>query len=96
MELMLTLKPRMEINQAVTVVPILAPMMTPIDSVNVSKEALAKLTTMSVVAEEDWIIAVIEKPVRTARKRIDVAFARIERILSPARSSNASLITFIP
>jgi hypothetical protein len=53
MALILTLNPRMVINQAVIVVPILAPIMTLIDSVRVNKEALEKLTTISVVAEED-------------------------------------------
>ena len=53
MALMLTLKPKMEINQAVTVVPILAPMMTPMDSVRVNNPALAKLTTIRVVADDD-------------------------------------------
>ena len=51
--LILTLKPKMVINQAVIVVPILAPIITLIDSVNDSKEALEKLTTIKVVAEED-------------------------------------------
>ena len=48
-----TLKPRAEIIHAVTVVPILAPMITPIDWDKVSKPALTKLTTITVVAEED-------------------------------------------
>ena len=51
--LILTLNPNIVINQAVIVVPILAPIITLIDSVSVSKEALEKLTTMSVVAEDD-------------------------------------------
>ena len=51
--LMFILKPSKDISQAVTVVPMFAPMMTPIDSVSDSSDALAKLTTISVVAEED-------------------------------------------
>lgn len=50
---MSTLNPRAEINQAVTVVPILAPIMTPIDWVRVSRPAFTKLTTMTVVADDD-------------------------------------------
>ena len=93
---MLTLKPRMEISQAVTVVPIFAPIMTPIASGRVNRLALVKLTTISVVAEEDWITAVIVKPVSTAKKRFEVVVARIVRIRSPASSIRASLITFMP
>ena len=47
------LKPRIEIIQAVTVVPILAPMITPIACERVSSPALTKLTTSTVVALED-------------------------------------------
>ncbi len=53
MVLILTLKPRMVINHAVIVVPILAPIITLIDSVNVNNPALEKLTTIKVVAEDD-------------------------------------------
>ena len=48
-----TLKPRAEIIQAVTVVPILAPIITPIDCAKSNNPAFTKLTTMTVVAEED-------------------------------------------
>ena len=48
-----TLKPKMEISHAVKVVPILAPMITPMDSTKESKPAFTKLTTITVVAEED-------------------------------------------
>ena len=37
----------------VRVVPKFAPMITPIDSIRVSSWAFTKLTTMTVVAEED-------------------------------------------
>ena len=47
------LKPRIEMIQAVTVVQILAPMMTPIACESVSSPALTKLTTSTVVALED-------------------------------------------
>ena len=50
---MSTLKPRAEIIHAVTVVPMFAPIITPIDWESVSKPAFTKLTTITVVAEED-------------------------------------------
>ena len=48
-----TLKPKAEMIQAVTVVPILAPIITPMDCDKLSKPALTKLTTITVVADED-------------------------------------------
>lgn len=81
---MSTLNPKIEIIHAVTVVPILAPMMTLMDSASVSKPALTKLTTITVVAEEDWIRAVINTPVNTPVTRLVVIAVRILRSLSPA------------
>ena len=46
-------KPNKDIIHAVTVVPILAPIITPIDWAKVSKPAFTKLTTITVVADED-------------------------------------------
>ena len=94
--LMLTLNPNIVINHAVMVVPILAPMITLTASGKVSKEALEKLTTISVVAEEDCITEVMRKPVAMPKNRLDVMVARIERILLPASFNKESLITFIP
>ena len=54
-----TLNPKIEMIQAVTVVPMLAPIITLMDSASVSNPAFTKLTTITVVAEEDWIRAVI-------------------------------------
>ena len=51
--LILNLKPRIATNHPVIVVPIFAPIIMPIDSVRVSNPALTKLTTITVVAEED-------------------------------------------
>ena len=48
-----TLKPSNEIIQAVTVVPMLAPITTLMDWARLSNPALTKLTTIRVVAEED-------------------------------------------
>ena len=91
-----TLNPKIEIIHAVTVVPILAPMMTLMDSASVSKPALTKLTTITVVAEEDWIRAVINTPVNTPVTRLVVIAVRILRSLSPATFCKPSLIIFMP
>ena len=79
-----TLNPRAEMIQAVTVVPMFAPIMTPMDWDSVRRPALTKLTTMTVVAEEDWIRAVISIPVSTPVTRLVVIAVRILRSLSPA------------
>ena len=92
----LILNPRMEINHAVNVVPTLAPMMTPIEPIRSSKPALTKLTTITVVAEELWMMGVINKPVITPFTRLDVIAARMVLILLPATFCKASLIIFIP
>ena len=49
----LTLNPKSEMIQAVTVVPILAPIITVMDCSKVSNPAFTKLTTITVVADED-------------------------------------------
>ena len=82
--------------QAVNVVPRLAPMMTPMDSTRVRRPALTKLTTMTVVAEEDWIRLVVARPVRIAENLFFVIVAMTRRIPSPAVRWMASLITFMP
>ena len=49
---MFTEKPR-EVTQAVRVVPMFAPMMTPMALPRVRRPAFTKLTTMMVVADDD-------------------------------------------
>ena len=93
---MSTLNPKIEMIQAVTVVPILAPIITLMDSASVSNPAFTKLTTITVVAEEDWIRAVINTPVRTPVTRLVVIAVRILRNLSPATFCKPSLMIFIP
>ncbi len=90
------LKPSKAISQAVTVVPIFAPMMTPIDSARDNSDALAKLTTINVVAEDDCMMAVMVNPVITAMKRLEVALARKSRMRSPATCMSASLMIIMP
>jgi hypothetical protein len=94
--LMLTLNPRIVISQAVIVVPMLAPIITLMDSVRVKREALEKLTTIRVVADEDCITDVMKNPVSIPKNLFDVMVASILLILLPASFINASLITIIP
>jgi hypothetical protein len=71
-------------------------MITPMDWVSVSRPAFTKLTTITVVAEDDWIRAVINTPVNTPVTLFVVMAVRIFRKLSPANFCNPSLIIFIP
>ena len=93
---MLTLKPSIDINQAVNVVPTFAPMITPMELTRSNTPAFTKLTTITVVADELWIIIVINKPVITPFTRLDVMAVRKFRILCPATFCKASLIIFMP
>ena len=93
---MFTLKPTAEIIHAVTVVPMFAPMMTPIDCASVISPAFTKLTTITVVALDDWISAVISTPVSTPITRFFVITARILRRRSPANFSRPSDMVFMP
>ena len=52
------------------VVPMFAPIITPADSINVINPALTKLTVITVVAEEDWMAAVVRKPVKSPKYRL--------------------------
>ena len=83
-------------SQAVKVVPILAPMMTLMASVKRSKPAFVKVTTIKVVADEDWIRPVITTPVAMPETRLDLSLAIKPRIFWPASSIKASLMTFMP
>ena len=85
-----------EIIHAVTVVPMLAPMMTPMDCASVISPAFTKLTTITVVALDDWMSAVMSTPVSTPITRFLVIAARILRRRSPANFSKPSDIVFIP
>ena len=80
----------------VIVVPILAPMMTQTAWFRVINPELTKPTTMTVVAEDDWITAVMAAPTSTPLNRFDVSFSRIDFILLPAAASRPVLIICIP
>ncbi len=88
--------PMMAMIHAVTVVPKFAPMMTPMDCTRVSRPAFTKLTTSTVVAEDDWIRPVVKSPVSMAVKRFLVMVAIARRILSPAQAWTPSDMIFMP
>ena len=77
-------------------VPILAPMITPMLWARVSSPALTKLTTIRVVAAEDCMQAVTVRPVSTLLKALEVIIARNPLSLSPATFCRFSLIMLIP
>ena len=92
---MLKEKPALIIH-AVSVVPILAPMMTEMAWAKVSKPALTNDTVITVVAVDDCTAAVINVPVRMPIKRLVVMAPRIWRNCGHAIFCRLSLIVFIP
>ncbi len=88
--------PTVAMIQPVSVVPKFAPMITPIDSIKVRSWAFTKLTTITVVADEDCTRQVTSTPVMRPKKRFWVIVAMIRRMPSPATFWIPSLITFMP
>ena len=82
--------------QAVTVVPMLAPMITPIALARASKPAFTKLTSIRVVAVELWTRAVTTMPVKTHLTRVEVIDAMKARNFSPAIFCKPPLIKDMP
>ena len=91
-----TEKPKKAISHAVTVVPMLAPIITLMAWASVSRPALTKLTVRTVVAVEDWTAAVTNVPVSKPVKRLRVIAPMILRRWPPASFWSDSLITFMP
>ena len=83
-------------SQAVTVVPMLAPMITPMACRSAMRPEFTKPTTITVVAEDDCITEVIPNPVRTPLKGFEVILESRVRSLLPAAFCNPELIKFIP
>ena len=81
---------------AVTVVPMLAPMITATAVARESRPAFTKLTSIRVVAVEDCTRAVTTIPVRMHLKVLEVILAMKERSLSPAIFWRPPLISDIP
>ena len=84
------------IIQAVSVVPMFAPMMMLMACSKVSKEALTKETVITVVAVELCTAAVTPIPVSMPVKRLVVIRAKTCLNFGPAIFCNASLIVFMP
>ena len=80
----------------VMVVPMLAPMMIHTAWRRVIMPELTKPTTMTVVAEEDWMTAVMPAPTSTPRTRLAVSFSRMCFIRLPAAASRPELIICMP
>ena len=88
-------RPRRVMIHAVTVVPMLAPIITATAPARERRPALTKLTTMTVVAEDDWMAAVTAVPVRIPLIGLLVILPRMARILLPATFCRPSLINFM-
>ena len=71
-------------NHDVMVVPILAPIIIPTAWESFIMPELTKPTTITVVAEEDWITAVTPAPRSTANNFLAVSFSKTPSSLPPA------------
>ena len=78
------------------VVPIFAPRITPTDCRSVIIPAFTKPTTMTVVAEDDWITIVTTRPISSAENRLPVIFSRVFSSLEPAARSKPFPIVVMP
>ena len=81
---------------AVTVVPMLAPMMTPMAWDRFIIPELTKPMTMISVADELWTRIVTANPTNTAMNLLDVAFSRMVCRLSPQAFRRPEDMTVIP
>ena len=76
-------------SHAVTVVPIFAPMITPIACLSVISPEFTKPTTITVVADELCITAVTTSPVKKPVIVLPVILPSVVRRRLPARRSSA-------
>ena len=83
-------------NQPVAVVPMLAPIMMPMAFVSFIIPELTKPTTITVVAEEDWMAAVTTVPKRMPLKVVEVSLPRMVSNLLPATRFSPSPSKDIP
>ena len=82
--------------QAVSVVPMFAPMMTEMACASVSSPAETNETVMTVVADDDCTAQVTIVPVSMPLSLLPVIRANMCRRLGPAIFCRASLIVFMP
>ena len=83
-------------SQEVMVVPILAPMITPIAWESFMIPEFTNPTTITVVADDDWMTAVTPAPRSTAPSLLLVRFSNTLSSLPPESFSNPSLSRCIP
>ena len=81
---------------AVIVVPMSAPRMTPMACDSDIRFAVTNPTSITVVTEDDWMMAVTNVPVTRPMRRLVVSLPRIRRIFSPATILRDSPIWSIP
>ena len=81
---------------AVIVVPISAPRITPIACDSDIRFAVTNPTSITVVTEDDWMMAVTTVPVTRPMSLLVVSVPRIWRIFSPATTLRDSPICSIP
>ena len=79
-----------------TVVPTLAPIITPTDWLRLISPALMNPTTSTVVTEEDWMTAVTKAPVIAAVNRFLVNRASSAFMPSPAAALSPSDMVLMP
>ena len=80
----------------VRVVPMLAPMMTPMPWVSESRPAFTKVISITVVADEDWTATVTRVPDSTAIRLFFVMKLRVFWSFSPAALCMPSLVRSMP
>ena len=83
-------------SQAVTVVPTFAPRITPTAWESFIIPEFTNPTTITVVADEDWITAVTPAPRRIAISLLEVSFSKIISSLPPEAFFSPSPSTSIP
>ena len=86
----------MRISWPVTVVPMLAPMITPTDCVSVMMPELTRPMQMTTVPAEDWITPVISVPNKTPFSVLEVSRCSTPCILPPAMRSNPAPMIDMP
>ena len=88
--------PLSAVSHAVTAVPTFAPRMTLMAWPSSMVPELTKPTTMTVVADEDWMMAVTPRPKRKPLNLLEVRLPRMVLSLRPALFFSASPIRSIP
>ena len=83
-------------NQDVRVVPTLEPMIIPKVSANDRIPELTRPTSITVIADEDWMAMVIPAPRKKLRTSLRVTFFRVRSSAPPAICSSPPDMAFMP